>query len=536
MQFFPISGSWDGLSFQTGSAGTISHAVITEFRDIAIEIADADIVLTNSAFFDPPGFAVTHDSTRFAIKAGAGADVTVDGGTFADLRGRRGTDRDNAGGNSAATGSNGTGGLAMTAIEAIGAGRLSVTNVRFLAIQGGDGGNGGGGGQGTTGDDAPDAILGNGVSGGPGGTGGRGGNGGSGGGTKVIVAEGVGETRIAQNVFEVVRGGRGGRWGKGGNGGTGGQGGDGAGAVVGNGATGGNGGRGGTGGLGGTGGTSGELDAIRVVNPGSAPIIANNTIYRALARNGGAAGAAGNAGNGGAGGAGGGAGIGGSTGTPGSTGLSGSVGTVGSTGANGSATVVSANGVDANGLVAVVSNNIITMSDNGSRRLVESEGNGIIDLTSNLAFGFSVIADGPSLGVGSLINADPLFTDPDAGDFALIPGSPAIDAGDNALVPGVLTTDFLGNPRFADELTTPDTGSGGDFIVDHGAIEAVGDSVQPSDCPADTNGDGLVTPADFNSWIIAFNAQADACDQNGDGLCTPADFNAWILNFNAGCP
>jgi hypothetical protein len=55
-------------------------------------------------------------------------------------------------------------------------------------------------------------------------------------------------------------------------------------------------------------------------------------------------------------------------------------------------------------------------------------------------------------------------------------------------------------------------------------------------CPADTNGDGLVTPADFNAWILAFNTQSAACDQNGDGLCTPADFNAWILNYNAGCP
>jgi hypothetical protein len=54
-------------------------------------------------------------------------------------------------------------------------------------------------------------------------------------------------------------------------------------------------------------------------------------------------------------------------------------------------------------------------------------------------------------------------------------------------------------------------------------------------CPADTNSDGLVTPADFNAWILAFNAQAPQCDQNADGLCTPADFNAWILNFNAGC-
>ena len=55
------------------------------------------------------------------------------------------------------------------------------------------------------------------------------------------------------------------------------------------------------------------------------------------------------------------------------------------------------------------------------------------------------------------------------------------------------------------------------------------------DCVGDTNGDGVLSPADFNAWIQAYNAQSAACDQNGDGLCTPADFNAWIANFNAGC-
>lgn len=56
------------------------------------------------------------------------------------------------------------------------------------------------------------------------------------------------------------------------------------------------------------------------------------------------------------------------------------------------------------------------------------------------------------------------------------------------------------------------------------------------ECVADTNGDGVLSPADFGSWIVAFNAMSPACDQNGDGLCTPADFGAWIMNYNAGCP
>ncbi len=54
-------------------------------------------------------------------------------------------------------------------------------------------------------------------------------------------------------------------------------------------------------------------------------------------------------------------------------------------------------------------------------------------------------------------------------------------------------------------------------------------------CPADTNGDGELSPSDFNSWVQAFNDGSAACDQNGDGLCSPTDFNAWIANFNAGC-
>ncbi len=54
-------------------------------------------------------------------------------------------------------------------------------------------------------------------------------------------------------------------------------------------------------------------------------------------------------------------------------------------------------------------------------------------------------------------------------------------------------------------------------------------------CPADTNGDGTLSPADFTAWIDAFNSEATECDQNGDGLCTPADFTAWIANYNAGC-
>ena len=57
----------------------------------------------------------------------------------------------------------------------------------------------------------------------------------------------------------------------------------------------------------------------------------------------------------------------------------------------------------------------------------------------------------------------------------------------------------------------------------------------PNTCLADTNGDGILSPADFTAWVAAFNAQSAACDQNSDGSCSPADFTAWVANYNAGC-
>ncbi|GAB5496067.1 MAG: hypothetical protein Phyf2KO_11470 [Phycisphaerales bacterium] len=72
--------------------------------------------------------------------------------------------------------------------------------------------------------------------------------------------------------------------------------------------------------------------------------------------------------------------------------------------------------------------------------------------------------------------------------------------------------------------------SGEEFNIDKMIFDP-----QSSDCPADTNGDGVLTPTDFTAWIAAFNANLPSCDQNGDNACTPTDFTAWIDNYNAGC-
>ncbi|MEM9662024.1 MAG: GC-type dockerin domain-anchored protein, partial [Planctomycetota bacterium] len=79
-----------------------------------------------------------------------------------------------------------------------------------------------------------------------------------------------------------------------------------------------------------------------------------------------------------------------------------------------------------------------------------------------------------------------------------------------------------------------------DDAVAASLIDAIADALDgwpdcAAVCVADTNGDGALTPGDFNAWVIAFNTNSPTCDQNGDGVCAPNDFNAWILNYNAGC-
>lgn len=71
-------------------------------------------------------------------------------------------------------------------------------------------------------------------------------------------------------------------------------------------------------------------------------------------------------------------------------------------------------------------------------------------------------------GRGNL-DANPLFVDPQKGDYRLCASSPCIDAGDNAAVPRGVVNDLDGNPRFVDGPPTPDTGNVP--IVDMGAYE-----------------------------------------------------------------
>jgi hypothetical protein len=118
-------------------------------------------------------------------------------------------------------------------------------------------------------------------------------------------------------------------------------------------------------------------------------------------------------------------------------------------------------------------------------------------------------------GTGN-IDADPLFVDPDTGDYRLSAGSPCLDAADNTAVPAEITTDLDGNPRFVDDPDTKDTGLG-QCPVDMGAYEfQQGDACAP--CPWDCgDGDGNIGNVEFLALLAQWGAPG-SCDFDGGGV------------------
>jgi hypothetical protein len=136
------------------------------------------------------------------------------------------------------------------------------------------------------------------------------------------------------------------------------------------------------------------------------------------------------------------------------------------------------------------------------------------------------------------IDADPLFIDADGPDnipgtpddnLRLLPDSPCFDAADNTAVPADTTDldgdgdtiepipfDLDGNPRFADDPNTPDTGNGTAPIVDMGAYEFI------TACPlqGDLNTDLLLNGLDVMGFTDCLISGATP---GGDCACADMD-------------
>jgi hypothetical protein len=167
-------------------------------------------------------------------------------------------------------------------------------------------------------------------------------------------------------------------------------------------------------------------------------------------------------------------------------------------------------------------------------------GSGVCDITYSIVeggwYGTGNLADDPLFAVPGYWddNGTPDYWDDDSwieGDSRLLPGSPCIDAGSNDAVPAGVTTDLAGNPRFADDPATPDTGFGTPPLVDMGAYEFM-----PL---GDVNCDGVVNFDDINAFVlalsdpVAYAAAFPSCDRlkadcNGDGLVNFDDINAFV--------
>jgi hypothetical protein len=111
-------------------------------------------------------------------------------------------------------------------------------------------------------------------------------------------------------------------------------------------------------------------------------------------------------------------------------------------------------------------------------------------------------------GTGNM-DTDPQFVDPDNGDFRLSLGSPCIDAGHNNAIAGLAATDLDGNPRFADDPATGDTGCGVPVVVDMGAYEYQGNPASVTF--ADLNGDNVVGLDDFDALMGCWSSSDEPC-------------------------
>jgi len=129
-------------------------------------------------------------------------------------------------------------------------------------------------------------------------------------------------------------------------------------------------------------------------------------------------------------------------------------------------------------------------------------------------------------------SADPLFADPDAGDYRLGAGSSAIDSADSDAYDGPLV-DIAQVSRFLDDPSSENSGSGSLTYLDRGAYE-----FGSSSCPADLAPPfGSLDFSDVIAFLTAFNAQDHIADlAPPTGVFDFSDVIEFLIAFGAGCP
>ena len=128
------------------------------------------------------------------------------------------------------------------------------------------------------------------------------------------------------------------------------------------------------------------------------------------------------------------------------------------------------------------------------------------------------------------VDCDPLFVDPDNGDYHIL-ATCVTDAGDNCAVPEGVETDLDANARFVDYPGAANVGlpcEGDTGIVDMGPYER--------QCTADCNGDAALNILDFVCYQGKFQAGDPAADCDGNGMLNILDFVCFQGLFQAGCP
>ncbi|MHC4089611.1 MAG: right-handed parallel beta-helix repeat-containing protein [Planctomycetota bacterium] len=167
-------------------------------------------------------------------------------------------------------------------------------------------------------------------------------------------------------------------------------------------------------------------------------------------------------------------------------------------------------------------------------------------ITGNATVHYSAVQGGWSGAGFHNIDANPMFlrnadpgpdgewgtNDDDFGDLRLQPGSPCIDAGNNWAIADLADTDLDGNPRFADDPATADTGCGMPVVVDMGAYEYQGEPTAV--VYADLTGDGVVGLDDFETLAGCWSSSGEPCclaDLDLDGNVGVVDFLILLANW-----